>query len=132
MNTSTHPDEDRINSSAEERFRLVVESAPMGLIIVNSQGRIVLVNAQAEKLFGYRRDELLSTSIEALIPERFHSTHISYRSEYFVDPQLRAMGNGRELSGIRKDGSEFPVEVGLTPIEMLGRDPCDGFNHRHH
>lgn len=103
----------------EERFRLVVESAPMGLIIVNGQGQIVLVNTLAEKQFGYRRDELLGASIEALIPKRFHSTHSSYRSGYLVNPQPRAMGHGRDLFGLRKDGSEFPAEVGLTPIEMI-------------
>jgi len=103
----------------EERFRLVVESAPMGLIVVNAQGRIVLVNAQAEKQFGYLRTELQGTSIEALIPGRFHSAHTTHRTEYFADPRPRAMGKGRDLFGLRKDGSEFPVEIGLSPIEML-------------
>jgi PAS domain S-box-containing protein len=102
----------------EEKFRLVVETAPMGLIIVNGQGQMVLINALAEKQFGYRRDELLSTSIEALIPERFRSAHEGLRTDYFADPQPRIMGKGRELLGVRKDGTEFPVEVGLTPIEM--------------
>ncbi len=103
---------------AEEKFRLVVESAPMGLIIVNGQGQIVLVNEQTEKLFGYSRSELLGSPIEILIPGRFRSMHIGYRSEYFADPQPREMGKGRDLFGTRRDGHEFPIEVGLTSIAM--------------
>ncbi len=117
---------------AEEKFRLVVESAPMGLIIVNGQGQIVLVNGLAEKQFGYRREELLGTSIEALIPERFHSTHISYRSEYLVDPQPRAMGHGRDLFGLRKDGTRISRGSRAYPDRDARRDTCDGFSHRHH
>jgi len=102
----------------EEKFRRVVESAPTGLIIVDSQSRIVLVNAQAEKQFGYPRSELVGSPVEVLIPETNRLNHKEYRREYFADPQPRAMGKGRDLFGRRKDGSKFPVEIGLTPIEM--------------
>jgi PAS domain S-box-containing protein len=104
----------------EEKFRLVVETAPMGLIIVNRQGHVVLVNAQAERQFGYLRSELLGGPVETLIPERLRSMHTGHRSEYSADPQPRDMGKGRDLFGVRRDGTEFPVEVGLTPIEMHG------------
>jgi PAS domain S-box-containing protein len=102
----------------EEKFRLVVETAPTGLVIVNRRGRIVLVNAQAEKQFGYSRSDLIGESIETLVPGRERSKHEENRREYFVDPRSRIMGKGRDLLGVRRDGTEFPVEVGLTPMEM--------------
>ncbi|HUI72530.1 MAG TPA: PAS domain S-box protein, partial [Spirochaetia bacterium] len=102
----------------EEKFRLVVERAPMGLMIVNREGRVVLANAQAERQFGYSRSELMGSPIEDLIPERVRQHHREYRREFLADPQPRAMGKGRDLFGLRKDGTEFPVEIGLTPIEM--------------
>jgi PAS domain S-box-containing protein len=102
---------------AEERFRLVVESAPSAMVMINDQGKIVLVNAQTEKLFGYGRRELLDKSIEMLVPPQFRGKHPSFRSEFFNDPKARSMGVGRDLFGLRKDGTEVPVEIGLNPIK---------------
>src|SRR5262249_33124566 len=103
---------------AEERFRLVVESAPSGMLMINREGRIVLVNAQTETMFGYGRGELLGQPVELLVPDRFRDEHPAYRAGFFANPTVRAMGTGRELSGRRRDGSEFPMELGLTPIDM--------------
>ena len=100
----------------EERFRRVVEAAPNAMIMVNQEGQITLANQQAEKTFGYPREELLGRSIEMLVPERVGSDHRGFRHDYFCDPQARPMGAGRELFGRRKDGSEVPVEIGLSPI----------------
>lgn len=100
----------------EERFRQVVEAAPNAMVMVDREGRIVLVNPQTEKLFGYSREELFGKPIESLVPERFRTHHHGYRSAYFDDLEPRPMGIGRDLHGLRKDGSEFPVEVGLNPV----------------
>lgn len=102
---------------AEEQFRQVIESTPNGMLIVDSDGKIVLVNVQIEKIFDYSRDELLGQTIELLIPQCFRARHPEYRSDFFVNPSTRAMGAGRDLFGLRKDGTEFPVEIGLNPIE---------------
>jgi two-component system, LuxR family, sensor kinase FixL len=101
---------------AEEHFRLVVETAPNGLIMVNTEGKIDLANAQVETIFGYTRQELVGHPVEMLIPERFRSQHPNYRIGYFRNPESRSMGAGRELFGQRKDGSEVPIEIGLNPI----------------
>jgi PAS domain S-box-containing protein len=101
---------------AEERFRIAVEASPHAIVMSDDQGRIALVNAQAEKLFGYSREELLGQSVEILVPERFRTSHPAYRAGFLAAPQARPMGAGRELFGLRKDGSEFPVEIGLSPI----------------
>src|SRR5512132_512219 len=100
----------------EERFRRVVEAAPNAMIMVNREGQITLANQQAEKTFGYPREELLGRPSEMLVPERIRSGHRGFRHDYVCGPQARPMGAGRELFGRRKDGSEVPVEIGLSPI----------------
>jgi diguanylate cyclase (GGDEF)-like protein/PAS domain S-box-containing protein len=102
---------------AAERFARVVESAPNAIVAVDQRGKIVLVNSQAEKIFGYEGKELVGRSVEVLVPERFLSRHPEYRTEFSDRPQARPMGAGRDLYAVRKDGSEFPVEIGLNPIE---------------
>src|SRR5437764_1431481 len=102
---------------AETRFRAVVESAPSGMVMIDRTGTITLVNREAERLFGYPREELLGQPIEHLVPERFRRGHPIFRTDFFANPQTRAMGAGRELYGLRKDGVEIPVEIGLNPIE---------------
>lgn len=104
---------------SEERLLQVVEAAPNAMIMVNEQGRISLVNTEAERSFGYRRDELLTMQVEDLLPQRFRSQHLRFRAGFFDDPDRRAMGVGRVLYGLRKDGTEMPIEIGLNPIQVM-------------
>ena len=101
----------------EERFRQVVESAPNAIVMIGSTGRIEMVNAQTERVFGYSRDELLGKPVEMLVPGRYRPNHPGLRTSFFANPVSRPMGAGRDLYGLRKDGSEFPVEIGLNPID---------------
>ena len=101
----------------EKMFQRVVESAPNAIVMLNSEGRIVLVNSRTEKYFGYQRDELLGKPVELLIPERMRAHHPDYVRAFQAEHRARPMGLGRNLFGLRKDGSEFPVEVGLSPVE---------------
>lgn len=103
--------------SLEERFRLLVESAPDAMVVVDEKGRIVLVNAQAESVFGYCREELLGQTVELLVPHALRGQHVVDRAAYSAKPKSRKMGIQPGLSGLRKDGSEFPAEIALSPIE---------------
>jgi PAS domain S-box-containing protein len=102
---------------AEEKFRGVVEAAPDAIVLANWEGRIVMTNPQAERMFGYAQQELIDQPVEILVPDRFRRGHIDHRSAYSKRPVARAMGKGLELTAVRKDGSELPVEVSLTPVE---------------
>jgi PAS domain S-box-containing protein len=108
-----------LRRNLESKFRNLLEAAPDAIVITDQRGRISLVNAQAEKLFGYRRDELLGELVEALIPKRFRPQHPAHRRRYFSEPKARPMGGagGLDLYALRKDGSEFPAEISLSPLE---------------
>ncbi|HTT84296.1 MAG TPA: PAS domain S-box protein [Rhizomicrobium sp.] len=105
---------------SEERFRRLIEFAPTAMIMVGPTGMIEMVNIQAEQTFGYDRAELLGKAVEILIPERYKSGHPTLRTAFVANPESRPMGIGRDLYGLRKDGSEFAIEIGLNPIETDG------------
>ncbi|HXY32800.1 MAG TPA: PAS domain S-box protein [Planctomycetaceae bacterium] len=108
---------DQERERAERKFRMAVESSPNGAVIVDRSGRIMLANAQMERMFGFNHNELLNQPIEMLIPDQFKEVHPKYRAHFFESPAVRRMGAGRELYGQRKNGSEFAVEIGLTPLD---------------
>jgi PAS domain S-box-containing protein len=94
----------------------LLESAPDGMVIVNADGKIVVVNSQTEILFGYSRQELIGQPVELLIPARLGRLHAKHRESFLVDPHVRPMGAGQELLGKRKNGVEFPVDISLSPL----------------
>src|ERR687885_629900 len=104
------------SAAAEARFRGLLEAAPDSVVIVDQGGAIQMVNRQTEVVFGYPREELLGQPVEVLMPERFRARHLGHRVTYSNDPHTRPMGVGLELFGRRKDGSEFPVEISLSPM----------------
>lgn len=103
-------------------YRLGVEASPSGLLMAGVSGKIIMVNRQIETMFGYRRDEILGKRVEILIPPRFHKDHPESMRRFFENPKSRLMGGGQRahLTGIRKDGTEFPIEIGLNPCSEGG------------
>ena len=105
---------------AEHRFALLVEASPTALVLTGPSGRIEMVNQQAERMFGYDRAELVNQPLESLMPQRFRHGHVLLRHHFAADMSSRLMGEGRDLFGLRKDGTEFPLEIGLNPIDLEG------------
>ncbi|HTA58750.1 MAG TPA: PAS domain S-box protein, partial [Candidatus Baltobacteraceae bacterium] len=103
--------------ASEAKFRGILESAPDAMVIADGHGRIVLINAETERLFGYGREELVGQLVDILVPDRFRGKHPQHREGYTAHPRTRTMGEGRDLWGLRKDKTEFPVEISLSPIE---------------
>ncbi len=113
----THLKVQRDAMAVEARFGTLLESTPDAIVMVNVTGRVVMVNSQAERMFGRARTDLLGKPVEALLPNRFRSAHHGHRGAFFAQPRTRSMGAGLDLFGLRNNGEEFPVEISLSPIE---------------
>ncbi len=120
MNLSGNASNPVSGEPSQELLRAVIESAPTAMVMIDKRGGIVLVNAEAERLFGYARNELIGSPVEMLVPQRFRGLHPAFRTAYFVEPRARRMGANRDLYGLRKDGTEVPIEIGLNPIQTSG------------
>ncbi len=124
MNTTFHDPAVRDSAekdlrASESKFRAILEFAPSAMVLADQQGHIALANAETERLFGYHRDEMVGQLVDILVPERFRGRHVRDRQDYTANPHARPMGAGRDLFGLRKDKTEFPVEISLSPIETL-------------
>ena len=109
----------KLESMADDLFRLAVEASPAALIVAGQDGAIEFANAETSRMFGYQTQELIGQTIDILVPIRLRPTHLSLRQGFLANPSERPMGIGRDLKATRRDGSEFPVEIGLTPIKTL-------------
>ena len=117
VHVMTQEKETRGRMHAERRFRELLEAAPDAIIEVDREGRIVLLNLVTEKMFGYKREELLGQPVEILVPDALRGGHAQHRADYWEHPTTRPMGSGLALHGRRKDGSSFPVEISLSPVK---------------
>lgn len=114
----TTPDYAASTDNNQKLMALAVEASPNGMVMIDGEGMIMMINSSIESLFGYDRSELLGQPLEILVPERFRQLHPSLRNDYFNEPRSRAMGHGRDLYGVHKNGTEIPVEIGLNPIKI--------------
>jgi len=106
----------------DSKFNVFMEAAPDAIVVVDRQGKMVMLNSLAEKMFGYQRAEMIDQSVEMLIPTHLRTKHVGHRANYFQDPHTRRMGEGQALTGKRQDNSEFPIEISLSPLEINGEN----------
>ncbi len=118
LNSSLLPDQPSPNWDSPISFQLMLESAPIAIVVADAAGRILYVNAKLEELFGYTRSELRGQMVELLMPTHFHAAHLAHRAHYMQSPRVRSMGSGLDLAGRHKDGSEFPIEAGLSYLTL--------------
>ena len=114
-------DQPHIQITNERQFEALFNYATLGIIVTDNEGRIIDFNKYAESQFGYSKEEIIGKTVEVLVPSQFHSSHINYRKGFYKHPEPRQMGHGRDLYGLKKDGSEFPVEVSLSYYEIDGK-----------
>lgn len=114
-------------NATDSQLQALIDASPIGIIMINSDGVIKDANPQMCQIFDYKKEELIDKSIELLIPERFRTAHPGHRNSFIANPTVRSMGKNRDLYGLRKDGKEFPVEVGLGPVKSGGHDLAAGF-----